>query len=115
MHVHSQSQDQTCSVNAVTLTESSSKAVLKKQHASLGFASFLGKWYTRPSSLAIGTAEMSDEPTAAELPSDTSQTNEEKKYCYCKKPDDGSAQMIGCDNPKCPFCHTHCLKRKHIP
>ena len=62
-----------------------------------------GKWYTRPSSLAVGTAETSDEPTAAELPSDTSQTNEEKKYCYCKKTDDGSAQMFGCDSALLPI------------
>jgi len=36
---------------------------------------------------------------------------QKKLYCFCQKPDDGSQNMIGCDDPRCKFewFHFRCV------
>ena len=64
----------------------------------------LGKWYTRPSIAELTT------PADNINPSCTS-SNSSILYCYCQKPEDGSDDMIGCDNETCPnqWYHLHCF------
>jgi len=62
----------------------------------------LGKWFTRKTMLEL---------------TDDSDNNDEnnQRWCYCRKPEEGS--MIGCDNKDCPiqWYHTVCLKIKRVP
>ena len=64
--------------------------------------------------------ESNEQPTKTDYslePSSSASISTVKLYCYCRQPDDGSAEMIGCDNPNCSieWFHTCCLKVCSIP
>ena len=56
-------------------------------------------------------------PTCTRNDTSTSQDNDDQdtKYCYCQKGQYGD--MVGCDNPSCPWewFHFECLQLKAAP
>ena len=83
----------------------------------------LGKWYTRPFTAHTSMDEVSDRTKPPPITSqegaclNTQSQSQQILYCYCQNPDDGSADMIGCDNVNCSdqWFHLKCLKIKAIP
>ena len=77
----------------------------------------LGRWFSRPPEQI-----MSSLSTPSDLPphstfetASTSSHGTCLKYCYCQEGEHG--QMVGCDNPGCPYqwFHLECLRLKSIP
>lgn len=62
----------------------------------------IGKWFSRPPPVSTSVlSSVLNVPTTSD---------KEEQYCYCKGPESGD--MIGCDNPSCPYrwFHFDCLK-----
>ena len=82
----------------------------------------LGKWYTRPVTVDASTEEVSGSTTSPITTSqegaclDSQSQKQQVLCCYFQQPDDGSADMIGCDNLNClnQWFHLQCLKIKTI-
>ena len=80
-----------------------------------------GKFYSRPKQSEVseeaegqssGTVE---DPACSSEEESVSGTAGDNLYCYCNKPEEGD--MVGCDNPACPYqwFHISCLNLKSLP
>ena len=76
----------------------------------------LGNWYTRPAPATI-VIPSSSQSTDNDMDNATvsTVTDNQKLYCYCQGPEEGS--MVGYDNSDCKYewFHFSCLKLSTVP
>ena len=75
----------------------------------------LGRWFSRPpEQITSSLSTPSDLPPHSSF--ETASSHDTcLKYCYCQEGEHG--QMVGCDNPDCPYqwFHLECLRLKSVP
>ena len=73
----------------------------------------VGRFFSRPSPVSLRSSSVQDQDLADDCTMDFE--CQEPRYCYCQGPDEG--EMIGCDNPSCPFqwFHLVCLQLATAP
>lgn len=78
----------------------------------------LGRWFSRPPEQIISSLSTPSDLPHLHSSFETASTSSHDtclKYCYCQEGEHG--QMVGCDNPGCPYqwFHLECLRLKSAP